>query len=298
MCVCLCACVSHIWIFGAKVCSKQLSEKGSVPCTGKGHVNNNCPSKSNHRNDDRKQELPLFVLNPYFYFFSSACKSSFLVPHADHSTSPPRQSLRQFPHNWFTVFCDHLSYIICTHSKKKPKFKLLRKHSLSPHQQRWPQPETKRGILSVQKHAEQQRGFPWFALFCNDTVTPCNTSIKKISVVLLCNGQRCFLSILRSLQDTPVMLSTPPKSFQQIMKPVRGKCQRANLLNSKQSNTWARHFLRVLSALQPMLSLQQPTHHAILNRDVSWWPNWRQHLLTDTLARQLTHMPVLTSNSV
>lgn len=37
------------------------------------------------------------------------------------------------------------------------------------------------------------------------------------------------------------MLSTPPKSFQQIMKPVRGKCQRANLLNSKQSNTWAGH---------------------------------------------------------
>lgn len=48
------------------------------------------------------------------------------------------------------------------------------------------------------------------------------------------------------------MLSTPPKSFQQIMKPVRGKCQRANLLNPKQSNTWAGHF--------PSCSISTSTH--------------------------------------
>lgn len=63
---------------------------------------------------------------------------------------------------------------------------------------------------------------------------PCNMSVKKISVVLLCSGQRCFLSILRSLQDSPFMLSTPPESFQQTMKPIRDKCQHTNLLNSKQ----------------------------------------------------------------
>lgn len=62
---------------------------------------------------------------------------------------------------------------------------------------------------------------------------PCNMSVK-ISVVLLCSGQRCFLSILRSLQDSPFMLSTPPHSFRQTMKPIRDKCQHTNLLNSKQ----------------------------------------------------------------
>lgn len=130
--LCVCACVRVFPIYGYlgwRCEASSFLRRTQCHAQGKGHVNN-CPSKSNHRNDDRKQEFPLFVLNPHFYFFSSVCKSSFLVPHAGHSTSPPRQSLRQFPHNWFTVFCDHLSYIICTHRKKKPKFKLLKKHSL------------------------------------------------------------------------------------------------------------------------------------------------------------------------
>lgn len=139
------------------------------------------------------------------------------------------------------VLWNHLSYIRCTHGKKEPEFKVTERSPMARHSQRWRQPEKEKSKLYNSVHSSRE-DFHDLLYSAVTQATPCNTSIKGISVVLLCNGQRCFLSILRSLQDTPFMLSTPLKPFQQIMKPIRDKWQHTNLLNSNKNNIWARHF--------------------------------------------------------
>lgn len=85
MCVPVCMCFpeqvwwSIFWYLGWRLKQAAFWEGLSAMHRGKDMWITICPSKSNHRKDDRKQEFPLFGLNPHLFFLFCM-----------HSTAPPR----------------------------------------------------------------------------------------------------------------------------------------------------------------------------------------------------------------